>query len=131
VHPALQIGIVRGVDPVPPEAAAHAIVDRVDAGSGRDHLLHVAERDRLHRADGRAQPPEAGEQAAAKGAVIMYAGGDRGMRELEQDGTAPSGYDDDLAVDLPGDAVGSAAHGLRSEQARADRRAMEVHTGHM
>ena len=57
---------------------------------------------------------------------MVHAGGDRGMRELEQDGAAPAGNDDHLAVDLPGDAVGPGPHVVRSEQARAHRRAMAL-----
>ena len=106
--------------------AAHPVVNRVDAGGGRDHLLGIAERERQHRADGRVQPPEAGEKAAAEGAVVVHAGGNGGMRQLEQDGTAPAGNHDHLAVDLPGNAFRPGAHVVRSEQACPYGRAMAL-----
>jgi hypothetical protein len=48
------------------------------------------------------------------------------MRQLEQDGAAPAGGDDHLAVDLPGSAFGPDRHVVRSEQAGAYRRAMAM-----
>ena len=100
-------------------AAADPVVNRVDARSGSDHLLQVAEGQRQHRANGRAQPPDAGGKAAAEGAMVTHAGGDCGMRQLEQDGTAPAGNDDHLAIDLPRDALGSGPYIIRLQQARA------------
>ena len=110
----------------PGNAAAHPVVNRVDAGSDRDHLFAVAEGEQQHRVDGRAQPPEAGQQAAAEGAVVVHAGGNRGMRQLKKDGTAPGGDDDHLAVDLPGDAFGAGPGVPRAEQPRAYSPAMSV-----
>jgi hypothetical protein len=136
VHPSLQVGVMRGILLAAcltarqsafrwsRDAAAHPVVNRVDTGRGRDHLLRIAEGERQHRANCRMQPAPAGKQAAAKGAVVVYAGGDRGMRQLEQDGTAPAGDHDHLAIDSPGDAIGPGAHVLRSEQAGPDRRAV-------
>ena len=58
--------------------------------------------------------------------MVVHGGGDRGMRQLQQDGPAPTGDHDHLAVDLPADAVGPGPHVVRSEQARAYRRAMAL-----
>ena len=123
VYPPLQLGIVSRIRLVPPSRtlAAHPVVNRVDAGRRGDQLLGVAERDRQHRADGRAQPADARQRAAAEAAVVVHAGGDRGMRQLEQDGAAPAGDHDDLAVDLPGDASRAGAPVVRSEEARTYR----------
>jgi hypothetical protein len=107
MHPPLQIGIVRRVGLVRRRrhAAAYPIVNCVDAGSGGNQLLRITERHRQHGADGGVQPPEAGAEAPAKGAVLMHAGGDRRMRQLEQDGPRPAGHHDHLAIHFPGDAV--------------------------
>lgn len=64
----------------------HAIVKHIDASSGRDHLLRVAEGQRQHRAHGRVQSAKAGEQAAAKTTVAMHARSHRRMCQLEQNG---------------------------------------------
>ena len=116
VHPPLKIGIVRGVRGILSLARVHAVVNQVDAGRGGDHPFGAAERERQHRADGRMQPAQAGPQAAAKPAVAVYAGGHARMRELEQDGTSPSGHRDHLTVDLPGHAAGAGPLGAGAEQ---------------
>jgi hypothetical protein len=58
--------------------------------------------------------------------VIVHAGGNGRMRQLEKDGAAPAGDDDHLTVDLPGGAFGRGRHMVRSEQAGAHRRAMTL-----
>ena len=49
----------------------------------------------------------------------MHAGGNCGMRQLEEDGTAPTSDHDHLAVDFPTDAFRPGPHVVGSEQARA------------
>lgn len=57
---------------------------------------------------------------------MVHAGRHRWMRQLEQDGSAPAGDHDRLAVDLPGDAVGPGAPVVRPEETRAYRVAMPL-----
>lgn len=58
--------------------------------------------------------------------MAINAGGNRGVGKLEQDGSAPTGDDDHLAIDLPGRAPGAGPHVVRTEQARAHRFAMAL-----
>ena len=59
-----------------------SVGNRVDAGSGADHLLGITEGDREHGADSGVQPPEAGEQAGpnAGSSRACSAGGNLGVR---------------------------------------------------
>ena len=55
---------------------------------------------------------------------MMHAGGNRGVRELQQDVTASAGDHDHFAVDLPGDAAGPRPEVIGSKQAGAHGRAV-------
>jgi hypothetical protein len=51
------------------------------------------------------------------------------MRELQEDGAAPAGNDDDLAIDFPADAAWPGAMETEACQARADRGPVPVEQG--
>ena len=81
------------------EPALHARVYRVDTSNrGRDLWLR-AKREREHRADRATHPLEVGARADRELAVTADPGGDEGMRQLEQNGPAPTKHHDRLAVD--------------------------------
>src|SRR5262249_2695885 len=46
------------------------------------------------------------------------------MRQLQENGAAPPGDDDDLAIDFPGDGARTRSHGAGAKQPRANRRTM-------
>ena len=115
VDPPEQLRIVRGI-PLAGGEPRDAIVDRVDPGGGRDRLLVIAERQRHHRADGRAQARDPRGGTASKAAVLVDGRGNERVRELEEDGPSPAHDHHDLAVDGPADAAGPGpAHARRAK----------------
>ncbi len=122
MHPALEVGIPSGVS-----ASSYAIVNRIDAGRRRNHVFVVTKCHRQHRSDGRSQSAKASAKAAAERAVaaaeravIVNAGGDRGMSQLQQNRATPGGDDHHVPIDSPRDASGTRAPDIRLQQTRAD-----------
>ena len=136
MHPAEQLGVVRAVSVAAAEGsrgvgdpAVDAIVHGVDPRRGVHRGFFVPERQRQHGADGRSESRHAGRQSGAEPAVIVHAARDERVRELQQNRPQPAGNDDDLPVDLPGDAVRPGPAHLRASQTGADRRAMVLDGG--
>ena len=89
------------------DAATDRSVDGVDATDGTVRLPGAAEDDREGRGQRASQP---GERVIPEGRVLRDRGGDRRMRELEQQGACPAAEDEHLAVDAP-------RHAVRPEEA--------------
>ena len=77
----------------------YSLMDLADAGEGAVAFLVVAERQREHRVHGVIEPGDGGPRGGSEAAVIVHAGGDQGMGELQQDGSAPAQKDNALGVD--------------------------------
>jgi hypothetical protein len=58
--------------------------------------------------------------------MVGHARGNERMRELQENGAAPTGNHDDLAIDLPGDGARIQPDRARAGEPRANRRAMPV-----
>ena len=78
-------------------------MDLADATECAFAFLVGTEGQREHRVHGVIEPCDGGPGRGSEAAVVVNAGGDQGMGELQEDGAAPAEKDDTLGIDAPGD----------------------------
>src|SRR5438445_657824 len=89
--------------------AAHGRVPSVDAVDRRRRPAAIAEHDRERGVEGAQQPSV---RRAAEVRVLVDAGGDERMRDLQEERRAPAGEQEELAVDAARDGIGREEPGI-------------------